>query len=142
MTRTHALLLATLALAACGGDETITIPPPEPLPTPTIQLALVPPIPVTANVGTPQSTFGSATITRSEGFNGAITMSAESVPTGWTVTYAPAILGASVNTTVVQVTAPANVVAGTYSFIVRATAIGITSATGEVSVVANVEQGN
>lgn len=142
MTRTHLLLLSTLLLPACGGDDSITIPPPEPLPTPTIQLAVSQPSPVTANVATIQGTLGSSSITRSEGFSGPVTMTAESVPTGWTVTYSPAILGGSVTSSVVQITAPANVAAGSYSFIVRATAVGIATASREMTVVANVDQGN
>lgn len=142
MTRTHWLLLSALVLPACGGEDTITIPPPEPTPTPTLQLVIAEPIPVTANVGTPQGTVGGATVTRSEGFTGAVTMTAESVPTGWTVTYSPAILSASVTSTIVLITAPASVAAGSYSFIVRATAIGVATASSSMTVVANVEQGN
>lgn len=136
------LLLGTLALAACGGDDTLVIPEPEPNPTPSIVLTVEQPGPVTANVGTTQGAVGAANILRSEGFNGAITMSAESVPTGWTISFSPAVLGAGVSTTLVLITTPANVVAGSYSFIVRATAIGITTATREMTVSANVEQGS
>ncbi len=142
MIRTHWRLLSTLALAACGGDDTLIIPPPEPPPTPSILLTVAQPGPVTAGVNAPQGSTGTATIMRSEGFNGSITMSAESVPNGWSVSFSPAVLSADVNSTLALVTAPAGVVAGSYSFIVRATAIGITTATREMTVSANVEQGN
>jgi hypothetical protein len=136
------LLLGTLALTACGDDDTLVIPQPEPNPTPSIVLTVEQPSPITANLGTTQGAAGAANILRSEGFNGAITMSAESVPSDWTVSFSPAVLGAGVSSTLVLITAPANVVAGSYSFVVRATAIGITTATREMTVSANVGQGN
>jgi len=136
------LLLGTLALAACGDEDTLVIPEPEPTPTPTIVLTVEQPGVITSNLGTPQGATGTATILRSEGFSGAITMSAESVPSDWTVTFSPAVLASDVTTTIVLVTAPPNVLAGSYSFVVRATAIGVATATREMTVSANVVQGN
>lgn len=136
------LLLGALALGACGNDDDLVLPEPEPTPTPTLQLALAAPTPLTANLGVTQGTAGGATITRSEGFSGAVTMSAEGVPTGWSIAFSPAILGADVNETTVLITAPANVMPGSYSFTVRATAIGITTTSAAMSVTANVEQSN
>ena len=73
------LLLGTLALVACGDDD-LVLPEPEPTPTPTLQLALSQPTPLTANLGVTQGAAGGATVTRSEGFSGPITMSAEGSP--------------------------------------------------------------
>ncbi len=141
MTGTHWLLLGALALSACG-EDTITIPPPEPPPTGSLQLALSAPGPILANVPASQVANGGVTVTRSAGLTGVITMSAESVPTGWSVTFSPALISGSANTSSVVITAPANIGAGSYSFNVRASVTGITNTVGTMTVVANVEQGN
>lgn len=136
------LLLGALALAACGNDDDLVLPEPEPTPTPTLQLALSQPAPLVANLGVTQGGAGGATVTRSQGFNGAVTMSAEGVPTGWSISFSPAILGADITESTVLITAPANVMPGSYSFTVRATAVGITTTSAAMSVTANVGQAN
>jgi hypothetical protein len=141
MIRSHWLLLGTLAVGACG-EDTLIIPPPEPGPTPGIQLTLEQPGPVIANVIAMQSTAGTATLVRSEGFTGAVTLSAESLPTGWEVAFSPAIVPGNVTTSLVIVTTPANLAPGSYSFLIRANVIGVTSTTADMTVAVNVEQGS
>lgn len=141
MTRTHWLLLGALTLAGCGDDE-LVLPEPEAPPTPTVQLTVEQPTPVAANLGIAQGSAGSASITRSTGFTGPVTLSTTGLPPGWSVNFIPSILTGEVTTAQVLITVPADVVAGSFSFTVRASATGVSTAAATMTVVANVEQNN
>jgi uncharacterized protein YdeI (BOF family)/uncharacterized membrane protein len=75
-----------------------------------------------------------ASVGRTGGFAGTVNLSAESVPSGLTVTFAPAAVPSGTPSTTVSVAAAGTLAPGNYSFTVRAQATGRTDRTGAVSV--------
>lgn len=75
-----------------------------------------------------------ASVGRTGGFAGTVNLTAESVPAGLTVTFAPAAVPSGTPSTTVTVAAGASVAPGNYTFTVRAQATGRSDKTGAVSV--------
>lgn len=75
-----------------------------------------------------------ASVGRIGGFTGTVNLSAESVPSGLTVSFSPAAVPSGTPSTTVSVSAAATLAPGTYAFTVRAQATGRTDRTGSVSV--------
>lgn len=151
MSLRHAALLAagfsTILLSACGGDD------PTPPRTPAFTLAVTPTTLSVQAGGVPTSialasvaseadaalanvtgAAGTGTlnvaITRSGGFEGAVTIAVEGLPTGVTasaLTIAPGLL-----TGTITITAAANATVGTATLTVRGTGTGVTAQTANV----------
>lgn len=117
-------LVALVGLAACGGGG-----PTTPAPTPlgiSITVANPDPIPV---LGLPVGAQVSIALARSGGFTGAVTLSAEGLPTGWTASFSPPQITTG-SGTLATVTVPASPTRGNYTVTFRASATGVSDATG------------
>jgi hypothetical protein len=126
------LTLASTLLVGCGSSSTTPEPEP-PAQTPAITLA------VTGGGGTVlqgETATYTATITRSGGFTGAVTVAVEGLPTGATAT--PATIAAGSTTGAITVTVGASATIGTAQLTFRATATGVTArtATGTITIAA------
>ncbi len=105
-----------------------------PVPAATIALN-----PTSVTIAAGASGTSQATITRSGGFAGAVTITSSGAPAGMTVA-APAI-AAGATTSTVTVTVGASVAAGAYPITVRANATGITEVTAELTVTVSAAPG-
>lgn len=151
MSLRHAAVLAagfsTILLSACGGDD------PTPPQTPAFTLAVTPTtlsvqaggVPTSIALASVESEADAAlsnvtgaagtgtlnvAITRSGGFEGAVTIAVEGLPTGVTasaLTIAPGLL-----TGTITITAAANATVGTATLTVRGTGTGVTAQTANV----------
>jgi hypothetical protein len=91
-----------------------------PAPAPDFTLAVIPPS-LTVQQG--QSQTAEVQITRSGGFDGAVTLAAEGLPSGVTAAFAPA--APTSNTSTLTLTAAAGAAVGTANLAVKGTAAGI-----------------
>ncbi len=120
--------LASTILIGCG--STTTTPEPEP-PGQTAAITLA----VTGGGGTilqGETATYTATITRSGGFAGAVSVAVEGLPTG--ATAAPATIAAGSTSTPITVTVAANATVGTAQLTFRATATGVTTRTATTTI--------
>jgi hypothetical protein len=124
-----ALLLATVA--ACGSDGTPGEPTP-PAPTPGISITVTNPPPVTV-LPIPVGAQISIALTRTGGFTGAVSLAAEGLPAGWTASFSPPQITTGAGT-LATVTVPGNAARGTVTVTFRATATGVTAATGQATI--------
>lgn len=122
-------LVASVALAGCGSDTPGTT---TPTPTPAISITVTTPSPVTA-LAIPVGAQVSIALTRSGGFTGTVTVAAEGLPTGWTASFAPAQITTGAGS-LATVTVPGNTARGAYPVTFRATATGVTAATGQATI--------
>lgn len=123
------LSAAALLLAACGSDSEGTT---TPTPTPGISITVTNPSPV-AVLAIPVGAQVSIALTRTGGYTGAVTVTAEGLPTGWTASFAPAQITTGAGT-LATVTIPANPTRGAYPVTFRATGTGVTAATGQATI--------
>jgi hypothetical protein len=123
--------LASWLLVACGGSGGGGTAGPPP-PTPAIALA-VSPASQTIDAGSSGSI--TATITRSGGFAGAVTIAATGVPTGVTVT--GGTINASSTTLTMAVTVASSSTAATSSISIAASATGVSAVTAPYSLTVN-----
>lgn len=119
------LLIPVVSATACGGTDSPAGPAPTPLGI-SITVTNPDPVPVLA---VPVGAQVSIALTRSGGFTGAVTVSAEGLPTGWTASFAPAQI-TSGSGTLATVTVPASPTRGNYVVAFRASATGVSDATG------------
>lgn len=115
-------------VTAVTAQATITVNQPPP----GIGITVTNPSPVTATA-VPVSAQVSIALTRIGGFTGTVTMAAEGLPTGWTASFAPAQITTG-SGTVASVNLPGNPTRGTYTVTFRATATGVTDATGQATI--------
>ena len=126
-TRDPIIAAATAVALACGGDGDK-----EPTGnTGSIQVAVSP-----SAISVQQGGNGSVTasITRSGGFNGVVTLAVTGFPTGITATITPAQLTGTETSATVSTTVVAAVAAGTYNGTITATAQGVSQATAAYQV--------
>lgn len=128
--RAFPVLLMSAAIAACQ-HEVIT----EPAPTPGISITVTNPTPV-ANVPVAVGAQVGIALTRTGGYTGTVTVTAEGLPTGWTASYSPAQITTG-SGTVATVTIPGNPTPGTYTVTFRATGTGVAAATGQATITVN-----
>lgn len=134
-----ALVVAALALA-CGDDDNTTNPQPTPdftmqvSPT-TLEVAAEPAAAAPAAVALGDVTM-TVTVTRSGGFDGAVTVTVEGLPTGVTAT--DLTIAGTATTGTITVSASSAAAAGTTNLTVRGAAEGITAKTQSVSLVVSV----
>ena len=121
MRRLLALVAVPFFLAACSSSKDSTPTTPQ-----SIALSLSASSASVAPGGTATAT---ATLTRLGGYTGAVTLSAENLPTGVTSSFNPAQLtGATANTAISFIVA-SNATPGTFSITLRASGSGVTSVT-------------
>lgn len=123
-------LVIAVGLAACGSDDAVSPTPPDP--TPAISIAVTNPTPVVA-LPIPVGAQVSIALTRTGGYTGVVTMTAEGLPTGWSASFAPAQI-TSGGGTLATVTVPGNTARGNYSVTFRATGTGVAAATGTATI--------
>lgn len=122
-------LTVAVGLAACGSDNAGTT---QPTPTQGISITVTNPAPVTA-LAIPVGAQVSIALTRTGGFTGTVTVAAEGLPAGWTASFAPAQITTGAGT-LATVTVPGNSARGSYPMTFRATATGVTAATGQATI--------
>lgn len=101
-------------------------------PKPAITLTVTNPAPI-PSLAVPTGAQVSIALTRIGGFTGTVTMSAEGLPSGWTASFAPAAITTG-SGTVATITPSANPARGSYPVTFRATATGVTAATGTATI--------
>ncbi len=136
--RTLVLLCAVTAplISACSGGDT-TVTPPVVAGTLAIVVS-----PATVSVVAGAAGVSAATITRGGSFTGDAALTADGAPTGATVTFGTATLGAGVSTSTIAVATAATVTPGSYPIAIKASGTGVTtaSATLTLTVTAGVAQ--
>jgi len=115
-------LLAAVVAAGCK-DDGVTDPG-------SIALSLSP---TSASVAQGGNTTTTATLTRSGGFSGSVTLSVTGAPSGVTAAVSNIQTTGAVTTATVTVTVGAAVAAGTYPLVVRGTGTGVDEATANFS---------
>ena len=120
-TRARIAVLASLVALACGDDDGGPAGN-----TGSIQVALNP---TALSVQQGGTTAVTATLTRSGGFNGVVTLAVTGLPTGVTTTITPPQLSATVTSATINVTAAADVAPQGYTGTITATAQDIAPAT-------------
>lgn len=125
-----AILLAVL-VSACGGGggDGGTGPVVQP-PSGDFAITLSP---TTLSIVQGESGTVTAAVARSGNFTGAVTLSAENVPTGLTPAFAPNVVAAGATSVTLTVGVAGTVAPGSYTFLVRAQASGLSDRTGTVS---------
>ena len=116
-------VLAAAVAVGCKDDGFITDPG-------AIALALNP---TSASVAQGGNTTTTATLTRSGGFTGSVTLNVTGAPAGVTAAVSNIQTSGAVTTATVTVTVGAAVAAGTYPLVVRGTGTGVTEATANFS---------
>ncbi|MEP6835341.1 MAG: hypothetical protein ABJB74_18295, partial [Gemmatimonas sp.] len=123
-----AISLSATAIIACAGgsDKGITVPPP----TPTVSVS-----PSASTVSASTATPGTLNIsvTRGGGYTGAITLSADGLPTGVTASFNPSSLPNGTTISVLTLNAGATAVAATNNITIRAAGSSVTDATAPVA---------
>ena len=123
-------LLMAFVVAACGNDgDSPTVPVVTPQ---TIGLTVTNPTPV-PSLAIAVGAQVSIALTRTGGFTGAVTMTAEGLPAGWSASFAPAQITTGAGT-LATVTVPGNTPRGNTTVTFRATATGVTAATGQATI--------
>lgn len=105
-------------------------------PKPAIALTITNPSPVVFPVVLPVGAQVSIALTRIGGYTGTVTMSAEGLPAGFSVSFAPTDITTG-SGTVASVTVPIGAVRGTYPITFRATGTGVTAVTGTATITVN-----
>ncbi|MBL0170458.1 MAG: hypothetical protein IPP90_06935 [Gemmatimonadaceae bacterium] len=126
--RRYALMLVALTVAACGGgggDGGTAL-------TPAIALSISSST-LTAIAGA--STEITATISRTGGFTGAVTLDAQGLPAGITASVVPSPVGAAGTTATVTLSTTVSVPPGSYLFTIRASASGVSERTASATIV-------
>jgi hypothetical protein len=125
-------LLMAFVVAACGSDgDSPTVPVVTP-PTQAISLTVTNPTPV-PSLAIAVGAQVSIALTRTGGFTGAVTMTAEGLPAGWSASFAPAQITTG-SGTLATVTVPGNTPKGNTTVTFRATATGVAAATGQATI--------
>jgi endoglucanase len=125
------MLLLPFVVSACGSDGDSPTVPTTP-PTPTISLTVTNPAPV-PSLAIAVGAQVSIALTRTGGFTGAVTMTAEGLPAGWSASFAPAQITTGAGT-LATVTVPGNTPKGNTTVTFRATATGVSAATGQATI--------
>lgn len=117
-------MVAAAAAAACSGGDGGTDP------TPAITLAVAP-----AAVSIPQGATGTvtATITRTGGFTGDVTIAVEGLPANVTAASAPSPIGSAATSSVITFTVAGGAAAATTNLTIRASGTGVTAQTAPVA---------
>lgn len=136
--RKAALLCALAAplITACGGGDSTPTPP---VVAGTLAIAVTP---AAVSLVAGASGVSAAAITRGGSFSGDVALTAEGAPTGATVTFGTATLGAGVTASTIAVATAATVTPGNYPLTIKASGTGVTtaSATLTLTVTAGIPQ--
>jgi|GEM_PF-2980845 len=120
------LALALVLGAGCGDDEGPTEPPG----TISVNFALSP---TSVSLVPGERDSATITLTRGNGFNGAVALSLEGAPAGVTATFSPATIPAGATTSTLTLSAAADAEMGSYQLTVRARADGMSDRTATLS---------
>ena len=116
-----------LVVAGCGSTTDTPVTPATPAITLSANTAAV-----TVTVGS--NTTASLTISRSGGFTGDVALSASGAPTGVSVTFNPASIGAAATSSIATIAVGATAVAGTNTMTITASGAGVTSKTVTIAI--------
>ncbi len=123
---------AVFALTACGSTEGGPADPGGETPNPRIAVSVSAP---SLSVQAGSNAAVTATITRSGGFTGPVTIGTTGAPTGVTATASDVATSGTTTTGTITVTVAASVAAGSYPLVVTASGSGVPSATAALSLV-------
>ena len=117
------LIPLLFALTACsGGGDTAPVTPP---PTPTIAVSLSP---AAGTAARGASVTTAVSLARGGGYAGSVTLGADGVPAGVTVTFSPASLTAGTSSATATIAIGAGAAPGTPTFSITATGSGVSPA--------------
>lgn len=117
------LVAAVLVSTACSDNSNPS--------TPTVMVEVNP---TAINIAAGGSGVSAASITRGGGFTGAANLTSAGAPSGMTVTFTPATIPAGAGESVIEVSATAAVVPGSYDLDITASASGVTASTTTLTV--------
>lgn len=122
--RTVRAIAGLLLVIACGDDQAPG--------SPSLGLGVDP---GSVNVEVGASGSATATLSRSGGFRGTVSLAAQGAPDGMTVGFNPATVPAAETASTVEIVAAITVAPGTYPLTITATAPGVPDASDELTVV-------